>query len=231
MIIALVGVGFVLSRTLYAPDSVTLSRVEFLIDPYCNGDLNIKAIIFYVQNSGVNSIILMNAQVNGTLMYPETTKGYGIVDTGQTVPLGTLYNWSSGERYTITIITPRGTFSFTRTAVPLETDIDVESVVWDTSENTTSITLKSRSANTCEISDLGMSTQSDGAIGVTESTSIGAGIAIHTNETVTIALYWPNEFATSWIPGTIYTFIVHGINHFPDFDITYGLRFNSTTPS
>jgi len=207
----------------YTTESLTFVYSEFSSVSWGWGE-SCRYIGFAVKNIGVTGVTFVNMQVNHTFIFPKSV-GFETTDPGETMPWGFPYDWSSGEKYTITVITTRGgAFSFTKTARPYETLMEIENVVWNSADNTTSITVKSTSEYTRKIVGLHIFQRSNWLLPVTDSTDLGTGKVLYTNQTATIVLTWPNQFAPSWTSGETYAFRI-----MPEFGV--GRDFNSTAPS
>ena len=222
MIAMTIGICACLYASTYTKESLALDYCEFANDLFVTGGTN-KGIDFAVRNTGRTSAVFVeNVLVNNAWIYPKSGGTFAI-DAGKTVQIPIVYNWSFGEEYTIALVSPRGgIFSFTATARPVETLWEIDDVIWNNVDNTTSIVVKNTSEYTRKIVDLHMK-KGDGNREVTVFTDIGTGKLLYSNQTATIVLHWPNSIAPRWTSGEEYSFYV-----LPEFGIMK--QFNSTAP-
>lgn len=223
MVAMTIGICACLYASTYMRESLSLDYCEFADHLFATGGTN-KGIDFTVGNTGRTSAVFVeNVLVNNAWIYPKPG-GTFTIDAGKTRQISILYNWSYGEEYTIALVTPRGgIFSFTATARPVETLWEIDDVIWNTVDNTTSMVVKSTSEYTRKI--VGLQVLKGGGLvrEVTVFTDIGTGKLLYSNQTVTIVLHWPNQIARHWTNGEEYSFCV-----VPEFGISK--QFNSTAP-
>lgn len=225
MVAMTIGICACLYASIYTRESLAFEYCEFANDLFVTGGTN-KGIDFTVRNTGRTSAVFVNnVLVNNAWIYPKS-EGTFTIDAGKTLQIPILYNWSYGEEYTITLVTPQGgIFSFTATARPVETLWEIDDVIWNTVDNTTSIVVKSTSEYTRKIVGLQIPYMQSLGLNreVTVFTDIGTGKLLYSNQTVTIVLHWPNQIARHWTNGKEYSFCV-----VPEFGIRK--QFNSTAP-
>jgi flagellin-like protein len=88
------------------------------------------------------------------------------------------------------------------------TILDIENVYWNSTADTTSITIKNTGTSDAKIVRLYIGNTAANLIEVTTSTDLSTGKLLPVGETLIVVLDWPNALATSWTDGKTYYFKV-----------------------
>jgi len=162
-------------------------------------------IFMEVENVGYSNVRLVDLQVNHASVISDP-EGVLTIDAKSSAPLGIPYSWSSGQRYTLTLVTSRGNvFSMSEVAPQRQLPLEMENIYWDSSTNTTTITVRNVGTEERKIIHLYLfdsnESWTDGQPAhmrgtyrwVTLFTDIDDGKAVNVNQTAQITLYWPNR--------------------------------------
>ena len=179
-----------------------------------------NSIDIWVENVGYSNTRLVDLQVNHVSVMSDP-EGLLTIDAKSSTSLGIPYNWSSRHRYTLTLVTSRGSvFSMSEVAPQKQPPLEVENVYWDSATNTTTITVRNVGTEECKIINLCLVGSSETWIDgqpyyvhglyswVTANTAIDEGIVVDVNQTGEITLDWPNVYASFWVSDEIYHFII-----------------------